>query len=344
MVKRICLKPWRELDVHFGHASKRLNPFPCCPGWTAPEFVLWEPVGEDIWTGSKMQAMRDSVLSGEFKWCGSAERCPHIAAGSLSPVDRLSKQEKYLLSEENIRQGPRILIVSFDRNCNLSCPSCRTGIVRESYEALYEELRYKTTTWKNLEEICMSGAGDPFASPELLEWLRTFKKSEVPSLKRVSILTNGVLLNERMWASMSEDIRTLTEVKLTVSVDATNAYSYSKVRRGGDFYKLINNLWFFSYLRREGRISFFRINIIIQRDNYKDLPDFLDLGKRLGCDQISLRHIEDWGLGDERGYLDKAVHLPGNPLHEDYRRVVKRCDLSNPCIVYQFKGMLESLL
>ena len=72
--------------------------------------------------------------------------------------------------------GPREINCSYDRSCNLSCPSCRAKVIVES-RAKDRVLRIqKRLTEEALPEarlLYITGSGDPFGSPFFRRWLQT---------------------------------------------------------------------------------------------------------------------------------------------------------------------------
>ena len=53
----------------------------------------------------------------------------------------------------------------------------------------------------------------------------------------------------------------------------------------------------------------------VQANNYKEMPAFLELGRRHKCDRVSLHKILDWGSFSPEEYAARAVQLPNHPDH-----------------------------
>jgi len=102
---------------------------------------------------------------------------------------------------------------------------------------------------------------------------------------KVLIYTNGMLLGDDM---IREALRSrLTE--LNVSLDAGTGEIYRKVRRGGDWDRVIGNIRRFLQLRRESGRRFPRLglNYVMLNDNEGDLPAFIELAAGLGVDYVN---------------------------------------------------------
>src|SRR5690606_11128713 len=100
----------------------------------------------------------------------------------LGPVKKLGEVEVQKIREAIVNKtthlpfGPLGINCSYDRSCNLSCPSCReTVIVQTDKEEQILEIQNKLRN-QALKDICflnITGSGDPFGSPYFRKWLQT---------------------------------------------------------------------------------------------------------------------------------------------------------------------------
>ena len=52
---------------------------------------------------------------------------------------------------------------------------------------------------------------------------------------------------------------------------------------------------FASELRKKGELCYFRMNFVVQRENYKEMVPFVEWGKELGVDELFFTKILNWG-------------------------------------------------
>ena len=48
-------------------------------------------------------------------------------------------------------------------------------------------------------------------------------------------------------------------------------------------------------LRKTGELSYFRMNFVVQKENYKEMIPFVEWGQELGVDEIFFTKILNWG-------------------------------------------------
>src|SRR5262249_3180592 len=145
-------------------------------------------------------------------------------------------------------KGPDIVKLCHDDSCNLSCPSCRTEMIvanRERQAQLDKMLNeFIVPFLADAKTLWLSGDGDPFASRHYRDILR--RTAETNRLVRIDLHTNAMLCDERAW----DDCFLAGRVDLVqVSIDAASQGTYSVVRRGGNFERLLSNLEFLGQLR-----------------------------------------------------------------------------------------------
>ncbi|OGT06720.1 MAG: hypothetical protein A2103_01135 [Gammaproteobacteria bacterium GWF2_41_13] len=271
----------------------------------------------EIYNSKAAKKIRKSILNGSFKYC-DLKNCPHYAAGNLPQQEDCSGSIYEEIIKNNTTQLNYVnLWLSFDSRCNLTCISCRNDIVKCNNEQEQKVELLMDTVKKKLEcikHIGLNGAGDPFVSPSMRDFLFNFDSIEYPHIQ-IALLTNGLLFDEKMWERMRKAQPAIKSVQ--ISVDGATAESYEKIRRGSSFERLNNNLHFLSNLRKEKVINEFIISFVVNAINFREMPEFVRLGKTLACDQIYFSHIVDWGALGKK-YNEMAVHLPENKYHQEF--------------------------
>lgn len=318
-----CAKPFTWFEVSRGRREGEV--YLCCPAWLPKSAgnLLDHDVGE-IWNGKVAADIRRSILDQSFRYC-RGDLCPYLQT-ETGPVQRVSE-----ITDPRLRMaiddgitilpwGPRDINCSHDRSCNLSCPSCRLQVImeianRDRILAIQNKLNDQAL--KDAELLYITGSGDPFGSPYFRKWLQTMKRSDMPNMKKIHLHTNGLLWTRRVWDTIPQEIREL--VKLAdISIDAASAETYAINRRGGEFDRLLENLAFISgELRANGPLEWLGINMVVQENNFREMKDFVRLGKRMGVDTVYFHKLVNWGTFDDAEYKRRAIHFEAHPLHRE---------------------------
>jgi organic radical activating enzyme len=334
-----CAQPFTRFEV-LGGGGQRGDVFFCCQSWITKSLGnMTEKSVEEVWNGKAARDIRRSILDGSFKYC-RADVCPYLQRID-GPVQRVEdvKDEKLL---DIIRKeltivpfGPSDIICCFDQSCNLSCPSCRTNTIMETVHGkaiLNIQKRLENEALSDARMLYITGSGDPFGSPFFRRWLQTMSRSAMPKLERIFLHTNGLLWTKRIWESIPSDTRALIR-SATISIDAATPQTYAVNRRGGDFETLLDRLAFIGELREHGPLEYLEIHMTVQANNYKEMPQFLELGRRHHCDRVSFHQLLDWGTFSPREYASRAVHFPEHPEHAAFLAMLSDKVLDDP-IVY----------
>jgi hypothetical protein len=65
------------------------------------------------------------------------------------------------------------------------------------------------------------------------------------------------------------------------------------------------------------------ISMVVQANNFREMPDFVRLGRRFGFDMVYFGRIRNWGTFTAEEYRARAVHLPDHPEHAELLELVK---------------------
>lgn len=303
---RVCRAPFREMEsrtngeVHF-----------CCSAWQPVPIGRLDTPGEDgFWNSERAKEIRRSVLDGDYSHC-SRWHCPSIAGRRL-PERQPDEPRSPLRSEI----GPKRVILSHDRSCNISCPSCRTELINlphketERLNEIFE--KHLRPIVSGAEAIKVTGSGDPFGSRHFRYVLGHLTAGE-GGKRRIQLHTNGLLANERAW----NDLRLWNHVSsVWVSVDAAHAETYSVLRRGGNFQTLKKNLRFLGELNARGEIDTLRLDFVVQQANYREMPDFVDIAREVGADGVYFLRLRNWGHVPAADFRVQDVCSPDHPEYE----------------------------
>lgn len=316
----ICAAPFTSLEVH-DNAN-----YLCCPSWLTKHLPSKSNVNES-WNSDEANDIRESILDGSYKYCDSLH-CPYLHQletfgdiGKINPLYHKDNLPSYLQSKINDYKNktltPTIIQFSFDRTCNLECPSCRVKLFTADKKKIKEvEIKIQdieTTYGNSVQTLYITGSGDPFISVGFRNFLRNFDKTKWPKLKDIHLHTNATKWNMKMWDSM-ENIHPYVKT-CEISIDAGTKETYeTKTRINGNWDELIENLKFIATLPHLKRI---KPSFVVQAHNYKEMKLFYDLMIDIFGDKANVYYgkIINWGTFTDDEF---KKHEIWNPSHSEY--------------------------
>lgn len=194
---------------------------------------------------------------------------------------------------KKMKDFPETLALGYDATCNLCCKTCRNQLfIAQGAEK--EKLKDITNRIKNqylshCKFLILAGDGEVFLST----LYKDIYQDPNCNPDYIRLLSNGLLFNQKNWESFIKN--KTSKIMLTVSIDAATKDTYEKIRRNGNFDVLQENMKFASQLRKEGALKYLRINFVVQRENFKEMPLFVQWGEELGVDEIFFTKILNWG-------------------------------------------------
>jgi MoaA/NifB/PqqE/SkfB family radical SAM enzyme len=237
-----------------------------------------------------------------------------------------TKLQQIIEWELDIADNPSTINLCYDRSCNLECPSCRKEKI--FYNGKNFPDRYKQVLKINDKllqmihskphDVCLNitGSGDPFGSPSFFELMKKINPKYNPKIKLI-LQTNGVLWDEQRWAKV-KNIHSL-QIDAIVSLDAGIKEHYDKVRVGGDWNRLINNLTFIKSLN----LSRVRLDMVVQKNNYQSIPEFIDIAKQHNFDSYTSR-IFNWGTFTQGKFDEHNIFDKKHPEHKQIIEIINR--------------------
>ncbi len=197
----------------------------------------------------------------------------------------------YLIAKKNRKyQGrgmPLSISIEPTTSCNLHCPECPSGlrkftrptgfITKETMNRILNQLG------DYLFYVTFYFQGEPLMHKQFSEYVRLLKTKNIV----VGTSTNATYLT----AEKSQEILESGLDRLIISLDGTDAETYSKYRRGGDFDKVIENIKLFIELRKKRRnhYPFVELQFLVFKHNEHQVREIKILGKQLGVDKVVLK-------------------------------------------------------
>jgi wyosine [tRNA(Phe)-imidazoG37] synthetase (radical SAM superfamily) len=323
--QQFCQLPFHRLDILTGFRSATL----CCSSYLPASIGDLAVSGNtDVWMSDTAQRIRESILDGSFAYCNKIT-CPAISSRTL-PQRKPETVEAALASLE---RGPTWLNLSYDVTCNLSCPSCRTerrhadAASQRFFSFMVQERLLPLLA--NVRHLEVTGSGDPFASRSMFQLLRAIN-ADMRELQTVQIMTNAQLFSPKVWEAIPG---VHGRAHFYVSADATQPETYAKLRRGGSFQRLLTNLAYIAELHRTRQAKGFTLAFVVQRENFRQMPDFVRMAKDLGCSTVYFARLTNWGTFTPEKYQRQCVWLPTHEEHAAFLEVMRDPILRDPLVV-----------
>ena len=281
-----CLTPLNHLELLTDG-----NLYCCCSTFMRSIGSVKNGQISDVWKSKIHRIICLSVLNRTYTFC-KKNMCPlFFGKNNMTQFDEHSLMQcKY----EEMRPTPAVTAIGFDYTCNLKCETCRNETrvaVKDEQERMFRladltinELLAKT------EFFVLAGDGEVFFSPAYKKIYQSPQMNNVPYIR---ILSNGTLFNEDNWDVFKKNKS--GKILLTASVDAATKATYESIRRNGNFDILKRNMKFAGDLRKHGDLAYFRMNFVVQRHNYQEIPAFIKWGMEIGADEVFFTKILNWG-------------------------------------------------
>lgn len=331
MIDFVCTMPFEILNVYNNN-----NQYFCCKEWLDIDLSI-DTQNENVWLSEKAEKLRDSILNGEYNYC-SKINCPYLAT-TLKTNKRsgcIIPKSEFLENYDLCPEGPNTLIFSFDFACNMSCPSCRSKQIpntKKRTEETHKTIKNLSMKYgKTVQKITLSGAGDPFYSAPLFDFLKTIDQTSFESLKQIHLHTNGILWTPQNWDKIKQAHQYVKSCE--ISIDASKKQTYDKIRKGGSWTKLMRNLEFINEISTLKDVI---VSFVIQDINYKEMYDFYVLmDKILNKKTLTFQYytIQDWGAMTPKEYNEKQVWKKEHKNNQDFLiHAQKLMDLNDKRIV-----------
>lgn len=204
---------------------------------------------------------------------------------------------------------PRTVYWECTRRCNFNCIHCYSSsgnnlkegeLTVVQVKSLIKELSKKGT------EFLSIGGGEPLLYPKLIGVVRFAINNEVA----VEISTNASLVNEDIISKLKS-----AGLKfIQVSLDGSTAETYSKIRKGGDFNKVIDNI---RKLVKHFTVS---ICVVVNKLNHKEIDDIIDLSIGLGVKFFRIIPFMEVGRASKMGHLQ----LSQKEFQDLYKMIIRK--------------------
>lgn len=291
----LCKYPFNRVVVYNDG-----NVMCCCEGMKTSFGNIIQNNGEEIWNSVRARIIRLSIINMTYSFC-CKEMCPFLQGDfKEDTLLRIEREREPIAS--NI---PEWVQLNIDYTCNLRCTSCRTRLRIASGNEL-ERInniadRLIESEWLlNAERLSIAGDGEALFSPT---YKRLIFDIYGGKRKQITIGTNGNLLNRKMLDRLTA---LYESINFSVSVDAATNKTYEKIRKGGNFEKVRENIELLKEYKKEGRIKNINMVFVVQKDNYHEMIDFVEWAKKISANVIFYA-VHNWGTYTEKEFAEISM-------------------------------------
>ena len=315
-IKTRCPRPFDTVLI-----DKQGSCYACeCQSWL-PQSIgnLQIQTLSEILQSKMAEHLQSSITDNTYRYCNN-KQCAWL-------LDK-SQPWKTQIPERKIKH----LRLAIDDSCNLRCPSCRTGLIFHKEGSAYNlgiKLADSINEWlynyKFPLQVHIGSDGDPFASHVYRHFMeQTPERNNI----KYSILTNALMFKE-FHTRVPYVINNMEE--LGVSIDGASKETYEKLRLGGKWDKINENLECISQLKKKHNFRFI-LHFVVQKENYHEMEDIIELGKHYGADRVWLNRITDWQTFSDFNWHD--VVAPAHPEHKQFQEEFARIKTTDNFVEY----------
>ncbi len=180
--------------------------------------------------------------------------------------------------------------------CNLSCPNCPRSHSKDLIAAdiADEVLKPLLDSVGDIHCVLLQGLGEPLLYPGMIDLIREVKRL-LPKYGEAGLTTNATLLDEQYVARLLD-----TGIDfIYFSVDAATDETYRKVRRGGNFRTVMENIAAVTRYREVAGLKKTKcmLNFVMMPENIDEIPAFAQMCATLGVENLTYSYCLIAGTG-----------------------------------------------
>ena len=247
---------------------------------------------------------------------------------------------KYYFSRNNhylrLRYLPLTMDIEPTTGCNFSCTMCQVSDPDfKAFNLNINTFKKVIDDNKQLLKIKLQGMGEPFINKHIFEMIEYANQSGIS----VEFVTNGSLLNIQNIEKISkQDIS-----RISISIDGATKETFESIRIKSNFEKVIENSRNISKAIKSKKISSnFDALCLVQKKNYKEINEIIDLCKDIGFQQLYFQvQLTGWGKQD---WIEINKEQDINYSDEDIRKKFTKLQSEKSTKNFKIKIVEENLL
>lgn len=187
---------------------------------------------------------------------------------SINNEDFFTYQKREFFKNKGKKNNVGILEIN--NSCNINCVMCDTKSSSRQKKLMDLDLCEKAVKEmheQGVKNILLHTIGDPLANAKLKDYLRILRKYNM----QAGISTNGLMLNKHV-DTLIEYFDICSNIRF--SIDGVKKETYEKIRFGGKFENLIQNLDLADKKLR--KIGYeFSTDLVITKDNFDEIGEYI---------------------------------------------------------------------
>lgn len=219
-----------------------------------------------------------------------------------------------LVHPRRVLSRPIHLQIEVTTYCNLDCVMCpRSSVVSEPRHMSLDQFKYVFDTLEPLK-ISLSGQGEPFLNPAMTDIIRYATDRGAETITT----SNLTIISEEMAAAIVESGLGL----LKGSIDSVDPKTYAAIRRRDLHGQVIQGLRNLRDAKRRsgGKTPLLRLQYVMQKANFREIPQVLEVAEELEVDAIYFQPID---LAVDEFYDSGLIEsLVGGMDREEFRGVL----------------------
>ncbi len=319
-IRSMCPRPFDTVLI-----DKKGSCFACeCTSWLPQSIgnLQLQELGT-ILNSDMAHHLRGSITDGTYRYCND-RHCAWL---------NNEKKDLQQWGEDTPPARIKHLRLAIDDSCNLKCPSCRRQMIFHKQGSEFNlgiRLADRVNDWLRSYthpiQVHIGSDGDPFASHVYRHFMG---HTPVRDNIKYSILSNALMFKD-FHTRVPHVIGNLQE--LGVSIDGATKETYEKLRLGGKWEKILEGLQCISDIRKDHKFRFI-LHFVVQKQNYHEMENIVDLGRQYGADQVWLSRITDWQTFDD--FPSQDVVAPGHPEHHLFKEQFAKVKTPGPFVQFQ---------
>jgi radical SAM protein with 4Fe4S-binding SPASM domain len=181
--------------------------------------------------------------------------------------------------------------------CNLNCKSCGRSKYFKNPKHLSSENFKRIIEQIHPSKISLSGSGEPFMNPYLLNMIRLAKEHGCS----INTTTNCILLTPEICEQIVKSGLDL----IKISIDGATPETYLKNRGEDKFFRVLDGIRALTDAKKRlgSATPFIRFNYVVSKSNYFEMLKTIELAEKLGVQTIYFQPLQLFGIEERHESL-----------------------------------------
>lgn len=334
-IEHSCDLPWNTLGINANGEIFICN----SPSWI-PKFVgniqkidsIYDALNSDL-----ALKIRNEIINNRYFYCNNEicrffEKIPAESYNLQPDSDSQSLVELPVSIDDKLKVStiPNNIIFDFDYTCNFICPSCRTELINNNKHHVIRKIndnivdKIKTLIIDQIDSRPISirwCGGEPFISESYVSLINYIIDSDKTNIRHI-FQTNGSYLQTKQ--DLLQRLLPSTQ-EVHISFDAATEATYHKIRVNGQWNLLLDNVrWLIHIVSKYNFSTKITANFVVQLDNYKEIPLFVELCAQLGIKHINFQKMWNWGTWRQDVFDSKNIYNSKHPKFYELQKIFKQ--------------------